>query len=116
MKVKLTKEKVIQMHNALTEIGEEKPNAKFAYAVAKNINVIEPEVRALLKAQEQSKEYREFDSKRASICREMARQINELLRIEGQHLSCNKCGDYMVRISNIEKENICSMCRSYPYE
>ena len=72
MKVKLTKEKVIQLHNALSEIGEEKPNAKFAYAVAKNLNVIEPEVKALMKAQEKSKEYQEYDSKRVSICREMA--------------------------------------------
>ncbi len=72
--MEMTKEKIIQMWNILSEIGNEKTNVKFSYAIARNLNIIEPEVKALTKAQEISKEYKEYDAKRLEICREMAKK------------------------------------------
>lgn len=45
---------------------------KFAYAVGKNLEIIKSEVNALMKSQEASKEYQEFDKQRIELASEMS--------------------------------------------
>ena len=74
MKVKVSKDKLVQMWNALSEIGKGKTKVKFSYAVARNKSIIEPEIKALTEAQKLVPEYQEYDTERLKMCREMAKK------------------------------------------
>jgi hypothetical protein len=45
---------------------------KFAYAISKNITILEREIKALNKLSEPSPEFMEYDKKRLSVCSEFA--------------------------------------------
>lgn len=61
---------ILTLNEALKSLNLK--GAKFAYVVARNIEVLKPEITALVEAAKQSDEYKEYEAKRVEICKEHA--------------------------------------------
>jgi len=59
----MTKQELLDLNDALMAVGG-LTGVKFAYAVAKNVNIIKDEINAIKKAVEFSPEYRKFETER----------------------------------------------------
>ena len=57
---------LLNLEKALKEVGGY-PGVKFGYGVAKNLNIIESEIKAINKASEPSKVWQEYDKKRVDL-------------------------------------------------
>ena len=62
----MKKREVLALWINLNKLGE-LTGVKFAYAVAKNINVLRPEVESLEKAIELSERFKEYDATRVAL-------------------------------------------------
>lgn len=67
----MNKKELLEFNNALKSVSDLK-GVKFAYAVTKNKNNIKNEVEAIVEAQNQSDEYKEYEKERIALCEEMA--------------------------------------------
>lgn len=61
-----TKTEIIQLYQALNRLGN-LSGVKFAYAVSRNIHLIEPEIKSIEKALEASDEFKKFEDKRMEL-------------------------------------------------
>ena len=68
-----TKTEIIQLYQALKKLGN-LSGVKFAYAVSKNINLIEPEIKSFEKALEASDEFTKFEEKRMALVEKFAKK------------------------------------------
>ena len=68
-----TKAEMIQLYQALNKLGN-LSGVKFAYAVSKNINLIEPEIKSLEKSLEASDEFKKFEEKRMALVEKFAKK------------------------------------------
>ena len=75
MNMKLTKKQILELHATLVSCGDLR-GAKFAYIVAKNILLLEPEVQAIQKAYIPSKEFMEYDGERIKLAESHAEKVN----------------------------------------
>lgn len=62
----MKKSKILELSRALNGVGR-LSGVAFSYAVAKNIRLIQPEIEALQKAIEPSKEFSEYDQEREKL-------------------------------------------------
>jgi hypothetical protein len=69
----MTKQDLINLYQALILI-KQTPNAKFSYAVQKNINMIESEIKVLDKVILASEEYQKFDKERIELAKKYAKK------------------------------------------
>jgi len=70
-KITLTKEEVLTLNIGLRNVGD-LSGPRFSYVIARNISILKDEVIALVKAQESSKEFQEYDRKRVELARSHA--------------------------------------------
>jgi len=70
---KFTKNEIFSLYNALQTLGDLK-GVKFAYAIARNINICKPEVEALQEALKGSDEFLEFEAKRVELAKEYSKK------------------------------------------
>lgn len=69
----MKKSDILLLNHALSQPSLLKlTGAKFAYAVARNLQIIKPEVEALQKAQEPSEEFTKYDTARAELAKKHA--------------------------------------------
>jgi hypothetical protein len=68
----MTKEQILTLFNELHQINL--PGVKFSYGISKNINLLKPEVEAIEKSLEGSKEFKEYDEKRIEIVKKYAKK------------------------------------------
>lgn len=66
----MTNLELVNLYESLTLLNLK--GVKFAYAVAKNINIIKPELKALSDAQKPSELYKEYEKERIELCKKMA--------------------------------------------
>lgn len=66
----MTNNDILTLNQSLHDINLK--GAKFSYAVARNIELLKPEVTALQKAIDISSEYKEYDAKRIELCKQYA--------------------------------------------
>lgn len=72
--MKITKQEALDLYNGLQAVGN-LPGAKWAYAVARNINILQPEINSLQKAYAiNDKKYQEFNNKREELARKHAKK------------------------------------------
>ena len=69
----MIKSDILNLYRNLNKLGYH-VGVKFAYAVAKNMNMLKPEVQALEKALEMSPEYKEFENKRIELVESYAKK------------------------------------------
>jgi polyribonucleotide nucleotidyltransferase len=69
----MNKQEILNLYRALNGLGN-LSGAKFAYAVAKNINLIKSEIEALEKASTPSDEFKKFDEARVKLAEEFAKK------------------------------------------
>lgn len=69
----MTKQELLNLFDALHRVGEYK-GAKFAYAVAKNIQILKPEVEAITEAQKPSAEFEEYDKQRMQLASKFSKK------------------------------------------
>lgn len=69
----MTKGDNISLYQNLTKLGK-LSGVKFAYAVAKNIAILKPELEALQKSLEAAPEYTEFEKARIALAESMAKK------------------------------------------
>lgn len=62
----MKKREIIELHKNLHKVANLK-GVKFTYAVARNIDLLEPEVKAIMKANEYSEEYLKYDQARLDL-------------------------------------------------
>lgn len=62
---------VLSLDQALSTVGN-LSGVKFSYAIAKNRNLVDVEVKALKEALKFSEKYTEFDTKRVELCKRLA--------------------------------------------
>lgn len=72
MKVKVSNRKVLEIQSAIEQLGSQKVDVHFAYALAKNKGIIEKEVTALKEAGKWSQEYSEYEGQRVKLCHKHA--------------------------------------------
>lgn len=75
--MEITNERLIRLWNVLSELGKEKSDVKFAYAIAKNKKRVEPEINALTDAQKLTDEFQAYEKKRIEICNEMCKKDDD---------------------------------------
>ena len=68
----MTKQDVLEFYQNMNQLGELK-GVRFSYGIAKNLNILKPEIEALQKALEPTKEYQEFDVKRIELVKKYAK-------------------------------------------
>ena len=68
MKVKISNRKVLEIQSAIEQLGSQKVDVHFAYALAKNKGMIEKDVNALKDTGKWSKEYSDFEGQRQKLC------------------------------------------------
>jgi len=73
--IKLTKKQVIDLYQSLVSVGSLK-GVQFAYAVAKNLSIIEPEIEAIRKANIPSDKFNEYDKKRIELAEKHSEKVN----------------------------------------
>lgn len=71
----LTKKEALDLFNGLNGVGHLK-GVKFSYAVAKNMNTLKPEIVALQKALEPSKEFFEYEEERIKLAESFAVKVD----------------------------------------
>lgn len=100
----MTKEKLIELYNAFFQLQYLR-GAKFAYAIAKNIDLIKPEIEALDKVIAKSEEYQkleqEFEPERIIIAEKYANKDKEGNVMKRTVLNNNK----QVEIYDMSPEN-----------
>lgn len=69
----MTKGETISLYNNLQKLGNLK-GVKFAYARARNISLVKPEIEALEKALEASDEFKKYDEERVELAKEFAKK------------------------------------------
>lgn len=67
----MNNKKILDLYNGLMKLSGLK-GVKFNYAVAKNVGILEPEVKAFQKAIEPSQAYQKFDEVRAELAKKHA--------------------------------------------
>ena len=67
----MTKRELLNLYISLNKLGHLQ-GVKFAYGIAKNINILRPEVEAIQKAQDAAPEYIKFDQERIDLAQSMA--------------------------------------------
>lgn len=70
--VKLTKSTVLEINAALGELAKLARGPKLAYAIAKDLGKLQPEVRAIEKAREPSAAFAKIDAERAALAEKHA--------------------------------------------
>lgn len=68
----MTNKKIVELFNHLSALNLK--GVKFAYAVARNINVLKPHVESLQKAQEPTEDYQKFDKERIALAQKHAKK------------------------------------------
>jgi len=72
--MKLTKQQVLDLYNGLQAVSN-LPGAKWAYAVDRNINKLQPEINSLQRAYAiNDEEYKEFNNKREQLAKKHAKK------------------------------------------
>jgi len=69
----MIKREILELYNKLKGLGDLK-GVKFSYAVAKNISLLEREVKIIQESIKPSPEYSEYQQKRASIAKENSKK------------------------------------------
>ena len=69
----MTKSEVLQLYNNLNQLGK-LSGVKFSYAVARNLALLKPEVEAINKTLEPSKEFLEWDKERVALAQEYSKK------------------------------------------
>jgi hypothetical protein len=72
--LKLKKREILGIYGAMTQIGNQKADVNFAYAIAKNKKTLEPEVTALQEAGKPSEEYIAYENERMKIATKYAQK------------------------------------------
>lgn len=67
----MTKQEILDLYNGLKAVSN-LPGARWAYAVAKNMDRLQPEIRALQKAFAHDEDFAEYESKRRELAKEHA--------------------------------------------
>lgn len=63
---------ILKLYTTLSKINL--PGVKFAYCVAKNMNILKPEVISLEEAKKPTKDFLEYDAKRVDIVKKYAKK------------------------------------------
>ena len=71
----MTKSELFELYVGLKSITNLK-GVKFNHAIARNINKIEPEIKALQKSLEASDEFNEYEKKRVELAKEHAKKVD----------------------------------------
>lgn len=69
----MTNEEVLSLSSALNSVGN-LSGVKFAYCIAKNLDIVNREVKVIQKAIESSKEFNEYDQKRVELAKKYSKK------------------------------------------
>lgn len=69
----MTKNEIVELYNNLHQIKNLK-GAKFNYAIAKNINILKPEVEAIQETAKPREEFGTYDKARVELCKKHAKK------------------------------------------
>lgn len=72
--ITVKKRELIEIYNALSNLGKTKTNARFAYDVARNMNYMKAEIESINFASRPSEEFQKLEVERIELCRKMARK------------------------------------------
>lgn len=95
MKMMLTRQKVFEIHGALSALDQHARGFKLAYAIAKNLAKTKAEVAAVEKASKPSDKFTEYDSKRASMAASFAIKNDkdgEPLKVDNAYIIRDRAG------------------------
>ncbi len=88
--MKITKEKAVDLFNSLNDVGSLQ-GVKFAYAIARNINILKPEVEAIQKAIEPNNDFKEYNEKRVELAEKYSVKVDGKAKVEnGQYVLENE--------------------------
>ena len=84
--MKITKEKAVDLFKSLNDVGNLQ-GVKFAYAVARNISLLNSEVDAIQKAIEAHDDFRKYDEERVALAKKHAVKVDGKEKVEdGQYV------------------------------
>lgn len=69
----MTKNEIVELYNNLHQIKNLK-GSKFNYAIAKNINILKPEVEAIQETAKPRESFVEYDTARIELCKKHAKK------------------------------------------
>ena len=72
----MTRKEILQLNKALNSTGK-LSGVRFSYAVSKNVDILKPEIDALIKSVEPSEQYQEYEEKRVEIAKSHAKKNKE---------------------------------------
>lgn len=102
----MKKREARQLFINLRTLGELK-GVKFAYGITKNINKLKPEIEALDKALEPTKEFQEFDKKRVELVKKHSRvdENGKPILKEDNNYDVVNMGLFEKEFEELKKEN-----------
>jgi pyruvate/2-oxoacid:ferredoxin oxidoreductase beta subunit len=68
-----TKTEIINLYQSLNKLGN-LTGVKFAYAISRNISLIEPEIKSIEKSLEQTEDFKSFEVKRIELVKKFAKK------------------------------------------
>jgi len=71
------RQRLLEIHHALTQLAEHARGVKLAYAIARNLGRLREEVEATQKAGTPSRAFQEFDQARLKFCQALCTKDNE---------------------------------------
>lgn len=69
----MTRQKLVELYQSLNAVGNLR-GVKFAYAVIRNLNILQPEIEALQKSAEPSKDFNIFEMARVELAKKHAKK------------------------------------------
>ena len=86
--VKITRERLVEVYNALTVASNVNKNTRYNYSVAKNLALVEEEAKLIEKALRPSAEFLEWDNKRLELCKQWSDrdQHNQPVKDNGRYV------------------------------
>jgi hypothetical protein len=95
---------ILKLYTTLSKINL--PGVKFAYCVAKNMNLLKPEVISLEEAKKPTKDFLEYDAKRVDIVKKYAKKDEKgKFIIENQEYLIDDQDAFEEEFQALKKEN-----------
>lgn len=95
---------ILKLYTTLSKINL--PGVKFAYCVAKNMNLLKPEVISLEEAKKPTKDFLEYDAKRVDIVKKYAKKDEKgKFIIENQEYLLDDQDAFEEEFQALKKEN-----------
>lgn len=100
----MTNEQILNLYKSLKSL--KLPGAKFAYAVARNINILDPYVKSLQNAIAMSEDYTNFEKDRWELVKKYAKrdEKKKIVMLDAENVDIDDVKTFDKEVAKLQKE------------